>query len=669
MKTMRFWKKKDKGPYPRSFAKRLTWRIMLMLLIVMGVISALIFGSGFLAIYTFGELLLPQMIDSRTETIAGKLSEVSVAAVNTVPDIEENISHPDMMYGFMERLVSLNPHVRSCGISFVDNYYPGKGRWYCPYTVRKDSATIERQTLGGKDYDYLTAEWFTKTIAADSASWSKAFFAHSDTTKTPLVAYMIPIHDKQGKAVAVLGLDVSLDEVLSEKQGGLDEADDKKPWSAKKEVYSFTIDSEGTYLRHPDRKRVINENFLKRCEATADTLDDQVVKAMLKVDTTNYAFENAKVLNLEGEEVMLFYVPIKHTNWTLALVVPEFFIDLFGYIFGGFLLFFILIGLVVVFFAGRRGIKKTSKPLKQLAASADEVAKGNFDTVLPDIQSRDEIHQLRDSFDNMQRSLTRYVGELRETTAQKASMESELKIAHDIQMAMVPKIFPPYPNRDDIDIYGMMVPAKSVGGDLFDFLLRDERLFFCIGDVSGKGVPASLFMAVTRSLFRSVAAEELNPQQIMTRINASLCDGNNVGMFVTMFIGVLDLQTGRLDYCNGGHEAPLVFGETFDRLPVVPNLAVGILDDKQFEVQSTTLAPQTTLLLFTDGLTEALNTDDKLFDMNRVMQVGRELQADGLTHPLEVTERMRAAVEAFVGEANQSDDLTMLAVQYKPKKG
>ena len=134
---------------------------------------------------------------------------------------------------------------------------------------------------------------------------------------------------------------------------------------------------------------------------------------------------------------------------------------------------------------------------------------------------------------------------------------SELRIATNIQHEMLPKIFPPYPERDDIDIYGMLIPARAVGGDLYDFFIRDEKLFFCIGDVSGKGVPSALVMAVIHSLFRMATAHEDRPARIMQTINETACQGNNSNMFVTMFIGVLDLPTGRLRYCDAGHDKPL----------------------------------------------------------------------------------------------------------------
>ena len=255
--------------------------------------------------------------------------------------------------------------------------------------------------------------------------------------------------------------------------------------------------------------------------------------------------------------------------------------------------------------------------------------------------------------------------ELQETTAQKAAFESEMKVAHDIQMSMLPKTFPPYPERDDLDIFGSLTPAKGVGGDLFDFYIRDEQLFFCIGDVSGKGVPASLFMAVTRSLFRNISQHVAEPSKIVNALNMAQSEGNDTNMFVTLFVGVLDLTTGKLRYCNAGHDAPLLMGQEVKLLPCDSNLPIGVMVDFSFEQQEITLERPTTLFLFTDGLNEAENIDHGQFGDERIEKIAESMVAAGQIEPTQVIRHMTDAVHTFVGTAEQSDDLTMLAIEYK----
>ena len=688
-----FWKKKNQKPYPRSFAKRLTWRIMLTLFIVMGIISSIIVLICWAIALTSVAGITDRQLEYKAKSVEKTLTEVYVATINTVPDIEDNLHRPDRMQGVMKRIVELNPHIRSCGISFRENYYPQKGRCFCPYAQRRDSDSIViMQTIGGDGHDYLDKPWFQEAMKAKEGYWSAPFFDGTDN-KTPLVAYLVPIRDERDSTVAVLGVDLSLEYLADDISKQLFSfKDEKEKWSAEKEVYYFIADSAGIYLAHPDKQRIVRQNYVNIAKLTADSTDDYVGRVILKEHQSGHLMtdDEGNDIVIDGEKVMINYTSLEHTPWTIVMVFPTFFVNVISYIIGGLLLFFILIGLLVVFFAGRRGIKKTSEPLRQLAVSADEVAKGNFDTHLPNIKSRDEIHQLRDSFENMQQSLTRYVNELRDTTAQNAAMENELKIAHDIQMSMLPKTFPPYPERDDIDIYGMLTPAKAVGGDLFDFYIRDNQLFFCIGDVSGKGIPASLFMSVTRSLFRNISAHVAFPERIAFALNNALTENNDTYMFVTLFTGVLDLATGHLRYCNAGHNSPLLIGcnvedcEPHSNLQVkdcephsdlqvrelscLSNLPLGIMADFQFEAQEVDIASQTTIFLFTDGLNEAENAVQEQFGDDRIMAVANRLLAERQYQPLNITYEMYQAVHTFVAGAEQSDDLTMLAIQYTKKQ-
>ena len=241
----------------------------------------------------------------------------------------------------------------------------------------------------------------------------------------------------------------------------------------------------------------------------------------------------------------------------------------------------------------------------------------------------------------------------------KEKMQSELQIAHNIQMSMIPKIFPAFPERKDLDMAAMLVPAKEVGGDLYDFFIREERLYFCVGDVSGKGVPASLVMAVTRSLFRTLAGRETSPAQIVGQMNTSMSDMNESNMFVTLFCGVLDMKTGHLEYCNAGHNAPLIFTDNIAAMPVVANLPLGIMQEFDFQQQSLDLHHDDALFLYTDGVTEAENIHHELFGDERLEEVMHERRT-----AQEHLEAVRDAITAFVGEAPQSDDITLLFIHY-----
>ena len=373
--------------------------------------------------------------------------------------------------------------------------------------------------------------------------------------------------------------------------------------------------------------------------------------------------------DFDGYNAYMFYEPVEGTSWSIALAVPRMLVDGIGMITGTVMLILIAIALLVTRIVGRIIIKRATNPLKKLADSAGEVAKGNFSAPLPRIKHNDEIRLLRDSFEGMQHSLSDYVDELKKTTASKAAIENELRVAHDIQMSMLPKTFPPYPERDDIDIYGTLTPAKDVGGDLFDFFIRDEQLFFCIGDVSGKGVPASLVMAVTRSLFRNISAHVAEPHHIVKTLNKAMADGNETSMFVTLFVGVIDLHSGLLHYCNAGHNSPLIVSRNVSLLPCDPNLPIGIVNDWTFTCQEIKLEPQTTIFLYTDGLNEAEDVTHAQFGEQRIIDVANSFTGEDTGQPAAIVGEMDASVHRFVGNAEQSDDLTMLAIKYMKTHG
>ena len=248
---------------------------------------------------------------------------------------------------------------------------------------------------------------------------------------------------------------------------------------------------------------------------------------------------------------------------------------------------------------------------------------------------------------------------------QQEKIEGELEIAQTIQRAMLPTVFPPFLDRLDLNIYGMVRPAKEIGGDLYDFYVRHDKLFFCIGDVSGKGVPAALVMATIRSLFRSITAHEEKADRIMQILNDSLSENNEQLMFVTLFLGVLDLESGELNYCNAGHNAPVIIDGHQAKeksIPVLPNLPLGIEPGFAFTAQAMQLHRDDTLFLYTDGLTEAANKRMELFSESRMMDVLAKV--NGL-RPQQIVDSILTEVGRFVNGAEQSDDLTMLVIRYQ----
>ncbi|MBQ4174572.1 MAG: SpoIIE family protein phosphatase [Prevotella sp.] len=643
-----------------SFSSRLTRRIIIALVLTMTFITALIFKLVTSAMAGLNEMYYQSVLDFTDETLEKVLTAVEVSAANNVDEVESWLSQPDKVYDAMESELKLNPHIIGFALAFEPNYYPQEGYWFEPYVVQRNSKTIERLQIGSAEHDYFKSSWYSIALKAEDGYWSNPYFDDAGA-KMMVCSYMLPIHDHKGKTVGVFIADVSLN-WLKEQIDEIDEKNNdrrkeilsyfKKPFDS----YSFIIGRNGDYIVHPDRKRILNENFFAYANATPTPLDEELGKDML-------AGKNGKkLIDIEKTVSYVFYSPLKRTGWSMGIVVPKAAVLQPGFVLGAIILAVMGLGLLAIFLVCRFTIHFATKPLTYLSDSANEVAKGNFDTPLPSIKYNDEIRQLRDSFRKMQQSLAKYVERLKTSTAQNASMESELNIARGIQMEMLPKTYPPYPERKDIDIYGSLTPARAVGGDLYDFHIHDERLFFCIGDVSGKGVPASLVMAVISAQFRTLSANEDQPHRIVKAMNTTMVGRNDSMMFATLFVGVINLKTGELRYCNAGHDSPVIVSEqSYELLPVDTNVPIGIVPDWTYTQQQTTIQSGSTIFLYTDGLTEAEEKDQKLFGEKRMLET---IEAGKTSDPETIINNMTNAIRLYVGDAEQSDDLTMLAIRY-----
>ena len=320
------------------------------------------------------------------------------------------------------------------------------------------------------------------------------------------------------------------------------------------------------------------------------------------------------------------------------------------------LLVLIVVGLIFIFFVCRRVIRRMTRPITELSVSALNMAKGNFKAKLPEIKSQDEMRRLHDSFFYMQNSITDYIDQLKTTKNENERMESELNVARTIQMGMLSTDFPP-------QLHALLRPAKEVGGDLYDFIQKGDVLHFAVGDVSGKGVPASLVMSITRAMLHFVATLDLPLSESVSRLNNSVADSNSNDMFVTLFIGRINVKTGHMDYCNAGHNPPVILapGEAPRFLQVKSNLAAGLMENFPYEAESIDLAPGTRLVAYTDGVTEAENNDFALFGEERLLGAVQQSAADG--DEKTVVEHIYQSVKGFTGSHPQSDDITIMSLK------
>ena len=646
MKLPRIFKRKS------SIAKRLAWRIILSMTVVFTGILAFIL----IIIWAFGTVLLVGInfaaMQVSTEKINNVFVTVETAVTNNVPEVKENLGNDKRLYFAQENLLTLNPNIIGSAVAYNPAYGPKKGQPFSPYAYR-DSMGIHTKQLTDEKYDYQHQEWYEEPMEQGKGTWSEPY-VDKGGGEIPMITYSLPLINNEGDIYAIHTADISLDwlsDLMREMDNNYNEGfflnDSDNP------AYSFIISYEGTFIVHPEQSYVLSKNIQDFFKEKGSA---PVVMSGSHNTTTRLFIDNNNKYNV------LFCSSIQRTDWTMGVMVPLINIIKPVLYIVGILLVIMILGLIVVALMCRGVIKRITKPLRRFADSADEISKGNFQAELPKIKSKDEMLRLRNSFETMQTSLVRQIEETKIMNEEKGRLEGELHTARHIQMSMLPKTFPPFPERDDLDIYGLLAPAKEVGGDLYDFYIRDEKLFFCIGDVSGKGVPASLVMAVTRSLFRSTSSHENRPSRIINIINDAIARDNESNMFVTFFLGILDLPTGRLRYCNAGHNAPIsIKQDKVGFLQVIPNIPIGVLTDFQFEEQETWLPHGATIFLFTDGLNEAENNNHEQFGDGRILAV--EQDAYNLSAQEQI-DKMTQAVKMHVNGAEQNDDMTMLSIKY-----
>ena len=574
------------------------------------------------------------------------LEVVEIAVKNMSWLVADKLDYPDYMYALTQQILRSNPYVVGSAIAFEPGYYPEKGVLFSPYSYRSEKGIRSKQ-LGTEDYEYHYMDWYLIPKLLGTPYWSEPYFDEGGADMV-MTTYSLPLYDSSGKMYAVFTADISLEWFA-------DKVKEIKPYPNSR---NYMIGRGGTFLVNDRKEAILNESFFAR---PLENGDEELMR-------TGHQMINGKKgmtsFNREGVSFNIFYAPVQATGWSVSVVC------LHDDVFAGVdslrnrVLTILMFGLLFLTGFCYFTVRRLTNPLARFAGSANEIAKGNFHAELPVIKSKDEMKTLHDSFGTMQQSLVDYIDELKKTTASKERIESELRIARSIQMSMVPKIFPPFPEREDVDLYAKLIPAKEVGGDLYDFFIEDNKLYFIVGDVSGKGVPASLVMAVTCRLFRTIAEHLHTPAEIVKALNDTLAENNDSNMFCTAFLGVLDLKTGNMQYCNAGHNAPVMLASSGEVkfMEVKPNLPLGLFGDFPYEGQECDITKETSLFLYTDGVTEAENTTKVLYSDERLLDL---LDKQRKNMPQMIVDMVLDDVNKHVNGAEQSDDITIMCVHYR----
>lgn len=542
-----------------------------------------------------------------------------------------------------------SPEVFGSCLAYEPFAYEKKKYWYAPYTWETNSG-VNYKILGNSDYDYFNQDWYRLPKLMNHPVWTEPYFDKGGGDAL-MCTYSVPYYKvEKGKRVftGVLTMDISLSSF------------ERIVNSVKvfESGFAFLVSKKGKIINYPDLT-TINENILDLVKKGNGANTIKAVREMLQ---GKHGFVKVDGLRAKKDPSFLYYAPVASTGWSLGIIFPEKelfsdFIDFFRKLIIIFIIcvFSILITTVLI-------TRRLTIPISRLVEATHRIGQGDFNARLPIHRSKDEISQLTNAFSVMQEELVTYLRNLKETTIVKEKIESELNVAHTIQMGMLPTEFPA---RKECDLFAMLESAKAVGGDLYDFFfLDDHHLCVAIGDVAGKGVPAALFMAITRTLFRSNISLSIPLHEAIQRINLSLGRENPNQMFVTFWAGIIDLQTGEMEFCNAGHNFPYLIKKegSVKKIPQSKGLPLGIFEETNYTTRKIKLLPGEILVLYTDGITEALNIAQEFYGDNKLVRLLANPEAKIAK---EIGLKLIGDVHSFAQGHEQADDITILVLIFK----
>jgi sigma-B regulation protein RsbU (phosphoserine phosphatase) len=524
-----------------------------------------------------------------------------------------------------------------------------------------------------RDFDPRTRSWYQSAVQKRPSCWSDLF---EDISGRGLsISCGLPVYTPDQKLVGVAASGA----VLTEIEDIIGSA------SLGESGYAFLLSSEGQIILSPVKADFTQKDGEPKTGLNYSTDIDNNLQLLAQKMTAKES--GVYQMTLRGRDVCIAYAPLSVADWSIGLVEPTAeIIEPVSEMENGILalnvtsaakisdsisitltifLIVIIAAVVIAAFMAFLFASGITNPITNLNSAVIRIAGGDLDTEIS-VNTHDEIAELGRSVNKMTRDIKDYIQNLSAVTAEKERISAELEIAAHIQSNMLPNIFPPYPDRPEIDLYGLMRPAKEVGGDFYDFFFLDhDRLALVVADVSGKGVPSALFMVIAKTLIKNNAQSGLSPAEVFEKVNTTLCWNNKADLFVTAFLAYFSLKTGELTFVNAGHNPPFVcHTDGAETLKVTPGFVLGGLEGIKFSEGQTKLQTGEVLFLYTDGLTEASNIDGQMFGKDRVIKALDDDQAQNV-QSLVMT--LKNDVDSFVGKAEQFDDMTMLALIFNTK--
>ncbi len=521
---------------------------------------------------------------------------------------------------------------------------PGRTR-FAPYVCREGDGLRSMDLSTGYDYTDPRWEWYDKPFRSGEPWWTEPYFDEG-AGNAAMVTYSAPVRIG-GRIIAIATVDVRLEDI----QGRLN-------FPANLEAARWLILSRnGTFVSIREPELLLKSTIFEFAARMGQSDLEAIGRRMVAGERGSARFRGGG-----GEPRLASFEPIPSTGWSFAMHVPESTIlgpvraQLQERLVGTSLVSLVLLAvlLAVAFWI--------SRPIPRLAAAVRELSSGNLDARVRNVHSRDEFGELAAGFNRMVEDLNRHIRRLTDETASRERVESELRVAREIQLSLLPGTFPAFPDRPEFDLHAVNSAARSIAGDFFDFeLVAPDRLFFVIADVSGKGIPAAMFMAVTRTLLRNLNRTTDSPARILDAVNRVLVPENRRMMFVTLFVGFYEISTGKIRFVNAGHPPGRVLSNgTLRPFGAEGGSLLGVLEGETWQDDQAVLAPGESLILYTDGVSEAGMGDRPLYGTDRM---------DVLLRASSPSTSARAIAEAVVADVDRyqaghlTDDVTLLVLK------
>ena len=510
----------------------------------------------------------------------------------------------------------------------------------------------ERSDLGvepGSDesyFDYYQSSWYTSARDAGGVVFTDTY--PDSYGRGLMISCASPFYDENDRFAGVVCMDILIGDLTSH----VIDVD------LGEEAYAFLVSGSGDIIASAVMK-------------DADAAFENILDASSVVYEASGPIMSGETGAMLSGGVYYAYTPVSSANWKFCVHIPESLVlapvkAMERNIVAAIIAFIVILALIIlcVVLMVRRFSRNLTAPLIALGKDAQTISSGDLD-YRAEIRSNDEIGDLAKSFNGMAASLKEYIENLTAVTAEKERIGAELDVATHIQKSMLPCIFPAFPDRKEFDVYATMNPAKEVGGDFYDFFMVDDtHLAVVMADVSGKGVPAALFMVIGKTLIKDHTEPGISLGDVFSDVNNMLCDSNSEGLFITAFEGVLDLVTGEFRYVNAGHEPPYICkqGEGYEAYRIKAGFVLAGMEDLRYREGSLQLSAGDRIFLYTDGVTEATDAENQLYGSERLHRVLNDhLDAN----PEALLAAVKADVDRFVGDAPQFDDITMLCMEYR----